>query len=314
MKLTHILKELETKPNFNFAGMQWLDASREDGSRGLFVDLGQYVLDHSKSKFGDKVHLSILPKKKVQVHDQKGELSSKSKDYIKKVVEKGMYQVVLAENLAEMKPKSGGVRDEDDEFNRWQEFYQANYQKVADSGLHSLDDVENAFEEIRERIHNAVKHKMINHPDWTYDWDMEEKIHKAASDRFERKYGLDEWDLKYFYNGLRKYTKQTDFYENLAEMKPKAGGIRIETLDDLLNWANNNNKELIRYLSNKYEIEDETLFTSKWKHNPGANWIYIMGGTEGYITMWLSSKKFEDWGAPHREQFNGVKFWVDISL
>lgn len=93
----------------------------------------------------------------------------------------------------------------------WFKFYNENIHIIENSGLESLDDVENKFHEIKEKILDALKNKMIGLR--INNWEFNEQIYWTADTRLEHRYGLDYYNFKYFFKGLLKYKKQNQLNE-----------------------------------------------------------------------------------------------------
>lgn len=148
-----------------------------------------------------------------------GILHKNANDTIKQLEELGYKK---EDNLNEIQIDLG--RDEN--YKDWLKFYKENKDKIEYLGFSSLDDIENTYNEIREKILNTVKHKFVNHlRKKEYDWNIEDKILVRTDERFEFKYGFDFQELKWFFEGLRKYRKRTSLNEITIDTNfiPKIG-------------------------------------------------------------------------------------------
>lgn len=110
-------------------------------------------------------------------------------------------------------------------YKEWYDHYNKFREKVEDSGFITLEDAENVYETMREKIAdklnislNTNKLSRVDLHDWEWQRILE-KIDNVVEERFELKYGISYWDIYRFFWGLKRYVKKTELQE--IEIKPK---------------------------------------------------------------------------------------------
>jgi hypothetical protein len=109
----------------------------------------------------------------------------------------------------------------------WLTLYKKHKDEIYNGGLLSWDDVENKFWEIVEQIADEKgvyipKNALDNYYGYYATDNTDDcKILSKADRILESKYGLDFWDFKLFYQGLKKYYNKTELLSEIQVNKPK---------------------------------------------------------------------------------------------